>query len=392
MPTASGTSQAGAAAEDLFGPALDDYVPRPARPFQPERIILTKGYDRTPHGASLGGAICAAYPDAEVLDRSDRPHSRVDLGCRGPLERHRAGKRTLVLGEHRSAVRFSDEQANCCPNYWHFSPYGFCPYGCAYCYLAGTRGVWFSPTVKVFLNLDEMLARIDRIARRIARPVSFYLGKLQDGLALDPLTGYSRRLVPFFAGHPYARLVVLTKSAEVDNLAGLAPNGRTILSWSLNSADAWCRYEPGTPSPADRLSAMRRCAEGGYRIRAVIMPILPVGEWRAGYAALLDELLTLEPLERITLGSLCSFPNAAWLMRRKLGDGDALCRLLRLGERPADGRYRLPRETRLACYRFLAERIRRQRPGLTVGICLEERDVFRRLGMETSIGRCNCVL
>ncbi len=85
-----------------------------------------------------------------------------------------------------------------CPNYWHFSPYGFCPYDCNY-YLAGTRGVWFSPAVKVFLNLPEIIREIDREANRIARPTAFYVGKLQDGLALDPLTDYSRELVPFFA-------------------------------------------------------------------------------------------------------------------------------------------------------------------------------------------------
>jgi len=93
---------------------------------------------------------------------------------------------TLVLAEHKSAVRQSSEEGNACPNYWHFSPYGFCPFGCAYCYLAGVQGVRFSPTVKVFLNLPEILAEVDRVARRVGEPTAFYLGKLQDGLALDP--------------------------------------------------------------------------------------------------------------------------------------------------------------------------------------------------------------
>jgi len=60
------------------------------------------------------------------------------------------GKKTLVFGVHKSALRFSGEDGNTCPNYWHFSPYGFCPYDCQYCYLAGTPGVRFSPTVKIF--------------------------------------------------------------------------------------------------------------------------------------------------------------------------------------------------------------------------------------------------
>jgi DNA repair photolyase len=158
----------------------------------------------------------------------------VDLGTAESVERHSLGKQTLVIGEHRTAVRLGEERANMCPNHWHFSPYGFCPFDCAYCYLAATPGVRFSPTVKIFVNVSEMLGHIDRVARRLGQPTAFYLGKLQDGLALDALTGYSRIIVPFFASHPYARLVVLTKASDVRNLMNIRHCEHAILSWSLN--------------------------------------------------------------------------------------------------------------------------------------------------------------
>lgn len=367
------------------------YRPRPVKHFRPSRIVLSKGSLGT-ETAALTKAICRVYPKAEVVDLSSRSHAQVEIDEDNPLARHQAGKSTLVIGEHKSAVRFSQEQANCCPNYWHFSPYGFCPYGCTYCYLAGTRGVWFSPTVKIFLNLDEMLARIDRIARQAGRPVGFYLGKLQDGLAMDPLTGYSRRLVPFFAQHPLARLIILTKSADVDNLMGLASGGNVILSWSLTSEDAWQRFEPGTPSPAERMAAMRRCAAAGYRIRVVLMPILPIPGWLDGYAALLDDLLKSVPIERITLGSLCSFPNALHLTNAKLGTENCIQELLNAGGRCADGRYRFNQELRTECYRRLTSLIRSHPADLSVGLCLEERPVFESAGLSSNIGTCNCIL
>lgn len=193
--------------------ANDNYVPRTVPLFRPARIVLAKGSHRTEARRRFAARICAAYPEAEVVEAFDTPHNRVDLGTANPLQLHSRGKRTLVLGEHRSAVRFSEEDGNACPNYWHFSPYGFCPYGCHYCYLAGTPSVWFSPTVKIFFNLEEILAEVDRTANQIGRPTAFYLGKLQDGLALEPLTGYARTMVPFFARHRHARMVVLTNSA-----------------------------------------------------------------------------------------------------------------------------------------------------------------------------------
>lgn len=271
------------------------YRPRPAPLFTPLRIVLAKGSNRTEARRHLAERICAAYPGAEVIQAFDIPHNRVDLGERAPLPLHERGKQTLVLGEHRSAVRFSNEGGNACPNYWHFSPYGFCPYGCHYCYLAGTPGVWFSPTVKIFFNLEEILAQVDRAAMQLACPTAFYLGKLQDGLALEPVCGYARTMVSFFARHPYARMVVLTKSADVENLLDLDHANRTILSWTLNAPEVVHRFEQNTPAVMARLSAMRQCAHAGYPVRAVVIPIIPVDDWQAIYRYLINHIRRQHP-------------------------------------------------------------------------------------------------
>ena len=229
---------------------------RPSPLFAPKRIVLAKGSMSTESRRELAEEICAAYPNAEVVEALDTPHNRITLEHTDPLQLHYEGKQTLVLAEHNSAVRQSTEEGNSCPNYWHFSPYGFCPYGCHYCYLAGTQGVRFSPTVKIFLNLPEILAEIDRIACQLGKPTAFYLGKLQDGLALDPLTGYSRQLVSFFANHTYAYLTLLTKSADVKNLLNLDHRQHCILSWTLNPTEIIKTFESNTPSLEDRIGAM----------------------------------------------------------------------------------------------------------------------------------------
>ena len=368
------------------------YSPRPAPGFEPAQIVLARGCFKTPARRSQAEAICRAYPAAEVIERPHVPHNRIALGEADPLRALACGKRTLVLAEHRSAVRRAAEQGNACPNYWHFSPYGFCPYGCHYCYLAGTPGVRFSPTVKIFLNLPEILAEIGRVAARLAAPTAFYLGKLQDGLALDPLTGYARTLVPFFAKHRYARMTLLTKSAGVEDLLGLDHRGRTILSWSLNPAAVIAAFEANTPPLAARIEAMRRCARAGYPVRAVVMPIVPVPDWEETYAAFLKGLLAEVPLRRITLGGICSYRAARRLMERRLGRPSAVSRAFDPAGPSPDGRLRYPKHVRIALYRHLVGVIAKGAPGLEVGLCLEDRSVFGALGLADAIGRCNCVL
>ena len=378
---------------DLFSTPDDaGYTPRPAPGFRPERVVLARGSRTTLARRTMAEQICQTYPEAEVVDQPDVPHNRVDLAEADAAAALTRGKRTLVLGEHRSAVRQSREEGNTCPNYWHFSPYGFCPYGCHYCYLAGTPGVRFSPTVKVFLNLPEILAEIDRIATRLAEPTAFYLGKLQDGLALDPLTGYSRTLVPFFAAHRHARMVLLTKSASVGNLLDLDHGGHTILSWSLNPAEVIAAFEARTPPLAERIEAMKRCASAGYPVRAVIMPIIPVPGWERAYAAFLEGLLAEVPLDRITLGGICSYRAARGLMEAQLGRSNAVSDTFDpLGPSP-DGRLRYPAILRTELYRHMMETIGGCAPDLEIGLCLEERGVFEALGLTEAIGRCNCVL
>jgi len=297
----------------------------------------------------------------------------------------------LVLGVHKSALRFSEEVDNTCPNYWHFSLYGFCPFDCKYCYLAGTPGVKFSPTVKIYLNIDEILDQIAKTAAKANKPISFYLGKLQDGLALDSLTGFSRRFVRFFAQHEYARQIILTKAADVDNLLDLDHNNHTILSWSLNPPKVSASFETNVPSIADRIKAMQKCADAGYPIRAVVMPIIPIEGWVDIYPMFLTDLLQRLPLQRITLGQICSYSSAMQLTEQKLGECNPISDQLERGKSP-DGRVRFPADLRIKVYRRLIQAIKAINPDMQIGLCLEESAVFAALNMKYAIGPCNCVL
>jgi len=370
---------------------LEPYRSRQAAGFCPSRIVLAKGSNTTETRARLAEKICKAHPEAEVVEDFDTPHNRINLEEFDPLLLSDVGKRTLVLAEHKSAVRYSTEEGNSCPNFWHFSPYGFCPYGCSYCYLAGTQGVRFSPTVKIFLNLPEILAEVDRAARRLAEPTAFYLGKLQDALALDPITGYSRQIIPFFAAHPTARLTMLTKSTNVDNLLDLDHQGNAILSWTVNPPEVIKAFETNTPALDKRIEAMQSVAEAGYPIRAVVMPIIPISGWRQIYQEFLTGLLCRIPLQRITLGSICSYPQAMRLTERKLGRDNPISVQLDQS-RMADGRARFPPALREEVYRHLLQTIRRQDAAAEIGLCLEEPSMFDSLDMGQSMGRCNCVL
>ena len=108
---------------------------------------------------------------------------------------------------------------------------------------------------------------------------------------------------------------------------------------------------------------------------------------------LLVTLLESVPLSRITLGSICSYRQAKRLMELKLGKENGVSSLLVRGPAKSDdGRLRFGRSTREEVYRCLIECIRRHRTDLEIGLCLEDTAMVATLGLQESIGRCNCVL
>jgi len=370
---------------------LATYLPRAPAGFAPERIVLTRGALATAPRRAFVGRLLALFPRAQRIEALGRTHMQLGgLLPPGDAARREAGRRTLVVGTIATPLRRSREAGIVCPNYLHISPTAYCAYACAYCYLAGSCSTIVAPATKLFVNVGHLLDAVARRARRLAQPTSFYVGKLQDALALDPLTGFSRVLVPFFAEQPLARLVMLTKSDAVENLLGLGHRGHTIVSWSVNPQQVCRDFEAGAPPLARRLDAARRCQQAGYPVRFLIMPILPVPGWRGHYAQLVEAIFAAARPQRITLGGICSYATALRLTAAALGRDNLIARHVAATPSP-DGRRRFPRELRAQLYRHVIRAVRRRAPDTPIALCLEEPEVWRACGLDPATPACNCV-
>ena len=237
-----------------------------------------------------------------------------------------------------------------------------------------------------------MLDEIDRVARRLQKPTAFYIGKLQDALALDSLTAYSTIMIPFFADHPFARLTLLTKSTGVDRLIGLEHKSHTIHSWSVNPSEIGEAFEENVPTIDERLGAMRLVASAGYPVRAVMMPIIPIEGWQEAYAVFTRRLLENVPIQRFTIGGICSYKAARLLMERKLGIDNQVSTNICNKDNSPDGRARYPAPMRREIYSQIIKVARDIRPDIEIALCLEEKELWQKFGLENSLGRCNCVL
>ena len=363
---------------------------------QVDHIILARGADDSPEACER---VISRLPDAMVSRQPDVPPSRVELSPTEGESRRAAGKRTLVLGRmgrvlDRNAEPGMGESIVCFP-YRHFSAVGNCPYDCSFCYLTGNRGNLKCPAMKVYTNVDDVMARIARVADKSDGPVLFYGSKLQDFVALDPLTEYSRRLVPFAAEHPNVRLLFLTKSADIEGFLRLDHGGHTIISWTLNAESVIREYETGTPSLGERLDAARRAADAGYEVRFVFMPMVPVEGWREAYAEAVRKMLGAVRPSRITLGGICMYRSALNAMKsRPDATPGLLAPILDNLQPPAfpRDRFRYVPQVRRELYSHMLRCISEVDPTVPVSLCLETPEVWREVRLDPSDSRCNCLL
>jgi spore photoproduct lyase len=344
--------------------------------FLPETVWIERGELETPVAQTVRARFAGPI---ELFDgrAAPRPASVRD------------GKRALVLQRHRG-----DFLRHCpagtaglvCCNYLVVNLASNCPMDCSYCflqdYLADT------PAQSAYTNVEAALTEIDAVLR--AHPDRHFrigTGELSDSLALDPLTGVSHLLVPFFAARRNAVLELKTKTDCVDALLDLDPDGQVVVSWSVNADAVIARDEPGTATLAERLAAARRVRAGGYRVGFHFDPLIEFEGWEASYGAAIDAIaaaVDASAIAWISLGSLRLSGPLAQAVRRREQRGHVHGAEL---VQSADGKARVWRGLRLRMYRVMVERLRAAFGAVPLYLCMEPPGVWERVMGETPSDR-----
>jgi spore photoproduct lyase len=292
------------------------------------------------------------------------------------------GKRVMVLRRHRGAFLRHCPAGNAglvCCNYLVVNLASNCPMDCSYCFLQ--EYLADAPALTAYTNVDAALAEIDAVLRaHPERQFRIGTGELSDSLALDSLTDLSPQLVRFFAARANATLELKTKTDCIDALLGCDPNGRVVVSWSVNAPTVIARDEPGTASLDERLVAARRVQAAGYRVGIHLDPLVEFPGWEEEYPAVVDAVAAAVDRDRlawVSLGSLRVSGGLAQAIGRRRGHGGtvAAAELVPCG----DGKARVWRGLRLRMYRTILAAIARAWGAVPVYLCMETADVWAQV-------------
>jgi spore photoproduct lyase len=252
-----------------------------------------------------------------------------------------------------------------------------CNYDCTYCYLQSYVN---APYLTVYANVDQLFDELDALLR--ARPqllVRIGLGEFSDSLSLDPLTGFSRLLVPFLRQFSNVLFELRTKSALVDQLLDLEPQGRMMISWSVNPESVVRREEHKTASLAARLQAAQRCRDAGYKIGLHFDPLLYYLGWEADYESCVAQVFSALDPEDVTYMSMGSlrFPTT---LKKVVQDRFPKNRLMYAEFFPGgNGKMRYFKPLRTEIYTKMLHWIQRYTAGTNLYLCMESEEVWRKV-------------
>lgn len=311
-------------------------------------------------------------------------------GERG-IEKVRAERGVLLLRERTSPfIEQFKHPIGRCAKFYKLTAYNNCNFWCEYCYLYLTFRT--QPVSTHFINYEKMYDEIIKFDRS-KTPKSLRvlnLGELGDPLAVDYITGFASRIIPFMPEHaPRTRLLFLTKSDCVDDILPLNHGSQSIISFSVNTDTVFQQLEHKTASPESRLLAAAKVQKAGYEVRLRIDPIIFYSTWEKDYMALVDKIFEYVQPARITIGEYrpsrglgshisARFPESALLKVNKS--------LIREGKK-----LRYPKNLRIKMFKTIIEAIKKYRSDIDIALCKEQSEIWKALGLRMKGLSCNCV-
>lgn len=340
--------------------------------FIPELVAIERGAEHAPMVQRCRER-APRVPFAVIADRGTFARGLAGDGARA--------KRHLLLARHRGSFLEhcpAGRGALACCNYLVLNLAANCPMDCHYCFLQEYLADGLPLTA--YVNPEAALAEVAQVLDRHAdRHFRVGTGELADSLALDPYTGLSRDLVPFFAARKNALLELKTKTTAVDELLGLDAKERVVVSWSLAPPPVVARVERGTAPVDARLAAARRVAAAGYKVGVHLDPVIEHEGWEEGYRDLLGAIVAAVPPSRVAWVSMASLRLTPGLRQRMRGrfPGTPLLG----GEQVAgpDGKLRYFQPLRVRMYRRLRAWIEEALPGVPLYLCMETPAVWYKV-------------
>ena len=159
---------------------------------------------------------------------------------------------------------------------------------CMYCYLVCNYNK--CAYMRLFVNREQMLEKIIKTSNNSSKELTFEIGSNSDLILENTITNNLVWTIENFANSYKGFLTFPTKFDMVDPILPLQHNGKIIVRMSVNPEEIINKVEFGTSRLNDRINAINKLKEAGYKVGIIIAPVIFTDNWEELYLELIKTL------------------------------------------------------------------------------------------------------
>lgn len=232
---------------------------------------------------NFGKELLIKYQDVEKIEIEN--HNNIEEMRKKENKDFPGMKKNIIIGTRKTHKFVPNQKVSD-----YLVPYtsSGCIASCMYCYLVCNYNK--CAYLRLFVNREQMLAKIIKTAEKSEKELCFEIGSNSDLILENTITNNLVWTIENFANSKNGLLTFPTKFHMVDDILNINHNGKVIIRMSMNPEEIIKNVEFGTSSLQDRIEAINKLQEVGYKVGILIAPVIMVENWKELYLELIKTL------------------------------------------------------------------------------------------------------
>jgi len=246
--------------------------------FEPKSIYYEKDILNYP----LGVELMDKYKEVPKIEIES--HNNIEEMRKKENKEFASMKRNLIIGVRKTHKFVENHKTSD-----FLVPYtsSGCTAACMYCYLVCNYNK--CAYLRLFVNREKMLEKILRVSREAERELTFEIGSNSDLVLENTITNNLVWTIENFK-NTKGHLTFPTKFDMVDSILPLNHQGKVTVRMSVNPEEIINKVEFGTSRLMNRINAINKLKQAGYKIGILIAPVIMVDNWKELYLELIQTL------------------------------------------------------------------------------------------------------
>ena len=236
-------------------------------------------YEEKAKEYELGKDLLEKYKDVPQFVIEN--HNNIEEMRKKENKEFRKMKRNVIIGIRKTHKFVPNNKIS---NYLVSYTSSGCIAMCLYCYLVCNYNK--CAYLRIFVNREEMLNKIIKVANESKEELVFEIGSNSDLILENSITNNLKWTIENFRKAEKGYITFPTKFDMVDDILNVDGKERVIIRMSVNPKEIIQKVEMGTSSLENRVVAINKLADVGYKVGLLIAPVIFVENWKELYKEL----------------------------------------------------------------------------------------------------------